>query len=142
MISLETKLKTLSRIVLVLVLTSLVSAQRNFQTPPPYSPQLAAELKQLRQAALASDYAWEQLAHLTNNIGPRPAGSLQAGFSAQYGAGEMRKLGLDVKLEKGVLPPWVRGEETGALGEFPCMVPRTTQKVFLTAPGGRVCTPA
>jgi len=123
-------------------LTGLVAAQRNFQTPPPYSPQLSAELKQLRQAALASDYAWDQLAHLTNNIGPRPAGSPQASFAAQYVAGEMRKLGLEVKLEKVVVPHWVRGEETGALVEFPGMAPGTTQKVLLTALGGSVATPA
>jgi len=122
-------------------LTGLVSAQRNFQTPPPYSPQLSAELKQLRQAAMASDYAWEQLAHLTNNIGPRPAGSPQANFAAQYVAGEMRKLGLDVKLEKVVVPHWVRGEEAGALVEFSGMTPGTTQKVVLTALGGSVATP-
>ena len=134
-------MKILYRAVLVLFLTSVVSAQRNFQTPPPYSPQLSAELKQLRQAAMASDYAWDQLAHLTNNIGPRPAGSPQAGFAAQYVAGEMRKLGLDVKLEKVVVPHWVRGEETGALVEFPGMAPGTTQKVLLTALGGSVATP-
>ena len=135
-------MKTLYRAVLVLSLTGLVAAQRNFQTPPPYSPQLSAELKQLRQAALASDYAWDQLAHLTNNIGPRPAGSPQASFAAQYVAGEMRKLGLEVKLEKVVVPHWVRGEETGALVEFPGMAPGTTQKVLLTALGGSVATPA
>ncbi len=134
-------MKIFCRAVLVLVLTGLVSAQRNFQTPPPYSPQLSAELKQLRQAAMASDYAWEQLAHLTNNIGPRPAGSPQANFAAQYVAGEMRKLGLDVKLEKVVVPHWVRGEEAGALVEFSGMTPGTTQKVVLTALGGSVATP-
>ena len=87
-------LKILFRTALVLLLSSFALAQRNFQTPPPYPPQLTAELKQLREAALTSDYAWQQLAHLTNNIGPRPAGSPQASFAAQYVAGEMRKLGL------------------------------------------------
>jgi len=128
--------------VLVFLLTSFVTAQRNFQAPPPYSSQLTAELKQVRDGALASDYAWTQLAHLTNNIGPRPAGSPQAGAAAQYVADQMRKLGLDVKLEKVVVPHWVRGEETGALVEFPGMAPGTTQKVVLTALGGSVATPA
>lgn len=117
-------------------------AQRNFQAPSPYSPQLTAELKQLRDAALKSDYAWEQLAHLTNNIGPRPAGSPQANFAAQYVAGELRKLGLDVRLEKVTVPHWVRGEETAALVEFPGMAAGTTQKIVLTALGGSVATPA
>ncbi|HEX9256374.1 MAG TPA: peptidase M28 family protein, partial [Candidatus Angelobacter sp.] len=122
--------------------TSFIFAQRNFQQPPAYSPQLTAELKQLQEAALKSDYAFDQLAHLTNNIGPRPAGSPQANHAAQYVAAELRKLGLDVKLEKVVVPHWVRGEETGALVEFPGMAPGTTQKVVLTALGGSVATPA
>jgi Zn-dependent M28 family amino/carboxypeptidase len=135
-------LKNLFHLVLILLCTDLVFAQRNFQQPSPYPPQLTAELKQLQDAALKSDYAWNELAHLTNNIGPRPAGSIQANFAAQYVAAEMRKLGLDVKLEKVVVPHWVRGEETAALIEFPGMAPGTTQKVVLTALGGSVATPA
>ncbi|HZI58444.1 MAG TPA: PA domain-containing protein, partial [Verrucomicrobiae bacterium] len=118
------------------------TAQRNFQTSTPYPPQLTNDLKQLQQAALTSNYAWNELAHLTNNIGPRPAGSAQASFAAQYVADELRKLGLDVKLEKVTVPHWVRGEETGALVAFPGMAPGTTQKVVLTALGGSVATPA
>jgi carboxypeptidase Q len=135
-----TGLKILHSIALILLCVSSASAQPLFQ--PPYSPQLSKELKQLQQAALASDYAWMQLAHLTNNIGPRPAGSTQANFAAQYVADELRKLGLDVRLEKVVVPHWVRGEETGALVAFPGMAPGTTQKVVLTALGGSVATPA
>jgi carboxypeptidase Q len=135
-------LKTFFAVLFIPLFTGLVFAQRNFQQQPGYSPQLTAELKQLQEAALKSDYAWDQLAHLTNNIGPRPAGSPQANHAAQYVAAELRKLGLDVKLEKVVVPHWVRGEETGALVEFPGMAPGTTQKVVLTALGGSVATPA
>ncbi len=135
-------MKSLCCLLVILLHTSLIFAQRNFQQPQAYSPQLTAELKQLQEAALKSDYAWDQLAHLTNNIGPRPAGSAQANHAAQYVAGELRKLGLDVKLEKVVVPHWVRGEETAALVEFPGMAPGTTQKVVLTALGGSVATPA
>ena len=122
--------------------TSSVFAQRNFQTPAPYSPQLTNELKQIQDAAIKSDYAWNELAHLTNNIGPRPAGSVQATFAAQYVADELRKLGMDVRLEKVTVPHWVRGEETGALVAYPGMAPGTTQKVVLTALGGSEATPA
>ena len=117
-------------------------AQRNFQPPPPYPPQLTNELKQLQDSALKSDYAWNQLAHLTNSIGPRPAGSIQATFAARYVADELRKLGMDVRLEKVTVPHWVRGEETGALVAYPGMAPGTTQKVVLTALGGSEATPA
>jgi carboxypeptidase Q len=135
-------LKPLFGLALILLFVGAVTAQRNFQPPPPYPPQLIGELKQLQESAMKSDYAWDQLAHLTNNIGPRPAGSPQANFAAQYVAGELRKLGLDVRLEKVVVPHWVRGEETAALVEFPGMAPGTTQKIVLTALGGSVATPA
>jgi len=133
-------LKLISSAIIVFLLAGFAAAQRNFDQPSPYSAQLTAELKLLRDGALKSDYAWDQLAHLTNNIGPRPAGSLQANFAAQYVADEMRKLGFEVKLEKVVVPHWVRGEETGALVQFPGMAPGTTQKIALTALGGSVAT--
>jgi Zn-dependent M28 family amino/carboxypeptidase len=135
-------LKTLRTTVFILALSSLGLAQRTFPQPTSYSPQLTSELQRLQEAALKSDYAWDQLAHLTNNIGPRPAGSAQANFAAQYVAAELRKLGLEVKLEKVVVPHWVRGEETGTLVDFPGMAPGTAQKVVLTALGGSVATPA
>src|SRR2546421_6669671 len=113
------------------------------QTPPlQYSPQLIAEIKKVQQAALESDYAYRRLAHLANNIGPRLSGSPQAQAAVEYVAAELRKLGLEVQLEKFMVPHWVRGEETGALTEYPSMAPNTTQKIALTALGGSVATPA
>src|SRR4030095_14916046 len=107
-----------------------------------YSPQLISELKQLQNAALSSDYAYVQLAHLCNNIGPRLSGSPQAQQAVQYVAAEMRRLGLDVQLEKVKVPHWVRGAETGELVQFAGQAPGTTQKIILTALGGSVATAA
>ena len=118
-------------------------AQRRSQTPPvTYPPQLLKELKQLQQAALESDYAYRQLEHLTDSIGPRLSGSPQADAAVEYVAAEMRRLGLDVKLEKLSVNHWVRGLETGALVQYPGQVSGTTQKIFLTALGGSVATPS
>ncbi|HVG22310.1 MAG TPA: M20/M25/M40 family metallo-hydrolase [Blastocatellia bacterium] len=114
------------------------------QAPPAsdlYSAQLMAELKQLQQAALSSDYAYAQVARLSNNIGPRLTGSPQAQQAVEYVAGEMRRLGLEVQLEKLTVPHWVRGVETGELVEFTGQAPNTTQKIVLTALGGSVATP-
>jgi carboxypeptidase Q len=112
------------------------------QTPPvQYPPQLVSEIKKVQQAAFESDYAYRQLAHLSNNIGPRLSGSAQAQKAVEYVAAELRKLGLDVQLEKVMVPHWVRGEETAALTEYPGMAPGTTQKIVLTANGGSVATP-
>jgi carboxypeptidase Q len=106
-----------------------------------YSPELVSEIRKVQQAALTSDYAYRQLAHLCNNIGPRLSGSPQAQTAVEYVAAELRKIGLEVKLEKIMVPHWVRGEETAALTEYAGMALNTTQKIVLTALGGSVATP-
>src|SRR4051812_17388353 len=111
-------------------------------TPPLYSPQTLSEMKQLQEAALKSDYAYRQVAHLSNNIGPRLSGSVQAQKAVDYVAAELKALGLEVQLEKVMVPHWVRGEETAALVEFPGMAENTTQKIVLCALGSSVATPA
>ncbi len=55
-----------------------------------YSSQPASELYGLRDASLADDYAYQQVAHLSENIGPRASGSAQAGSAVQYFAVELR----------------------------------------------------
>jgi hypothetical protein len=104
------KLRTLSLLIVSLVFATLAMRQvapkpqaaSIAQEPPSaeeaYSPQLRNELKALRDAALTSDYAWGQVAHITENIGSRPEGSPQAEFAANYVADELRKLGMDVHL--------------------------------------------
>src|SRR5258706_11817171 len=88
-------------------------------TPFVFSPQTLAELKRLQQAALSSDYAYKQVAHLANNIGPRLSGSAQAAKSVQHAASELKALGCQVQLERVMVPHWVRGEETAELVQFP-----------------------
>jgi len=99
-------------------------------------------MKRIQSAALSSDYAYRQTAYLSNNIGPRLSGSLQAERAVQYVAAELKRLGLDVRLQKIMVPHWVRGQETGELVEFEGMAKGTTQKIVLTAIGGSVATPA
>ena len=115
--------------------TTLVS-QQNFP------PLLLQQLSAIKAAALNDDYAYHELQHLTENIGARPTGSPQATAAAQYVADEMRKLGLEVRLQPVTVAHWVRGEETAALVEYPGMVPGTSQKIVLTALGGSTSTPA
>lgn len=100
------------------------------------------ELTRIRDAALADDYAYRQVAHLTENIGPRPSGSAQARAASDYVADELRRLGLDVHLEEVRVPHWVRGAETAELVEYPGQAPDTVQKIVLTALGGSTATPA
>src|SRR5262245_56804696 len=110
-------------------------------TPQVFSPQTLTELKQLQKAARESDYAYRQVAHLANNIGPRLSGSTQAAKAVEYVAAELKTLGCEVQLEKTTVPHWVRGEETAALVQFPGQAPSTTQKIVLCALGGSVATP-
>src|SRR5437868_3819047 len=110
-------------------------------TPVVFSAQTLADLKRLQQAALTSDYAYRQVAHLSNNIGPRLTGSVQAAKAVEYVAGELKAIGCEVQLEKVMVPHWVRGEETAALVQFPGMAENTTQKIVLCALGGSVATP-
>ncbi len=114
------------------------------QTPPPtpYSARTLAELAQIQNAALHSDYAYREVAHLANNIGPRITGSPQAQKAVEYVAAELKDLGLEVTLEPVLVPHWVRGEERAALVEFSGQAAGTTQKIVLTALGPSVPTPA
>ena len=109
--------------------------------PAPLSKELVEQLQSIRDAALSSDYAWRQLAHLTENIGPRPSGSPQAQAASEYVAAELRKLGLDVHLEEARVSHWVRGEEKAELVEFPDQPQKVTQKIILTALSGGTSTP-
>src|SRR5438067_12753821 len=111
-------------------------------TPIVFSPQTLADLKRLQQAALSSDYAYRQVAHLANNIGPRLTGSAQAAKAVEYVASELKAIGCEVQLEKVSVPHWVRGEETAAVVQFPGQAENTTQKIVLCALGASVATPA
>jgi Zn-dependent M28 family amino/carboxypeptidase len=107
-----------------------------------WSADEVATMSRIRDAAMADEYAFSELRHLTENIGPRLAGSAQAAQAVEYVAGEMRALGATVTLEETMVPHWVRGVEQAALIGWNGMAPNTTQKIVLTALGGSVATPA
>ncbi|MFZ0199800.1 MAG: M20/M25/M40 family metallo-hydrolase [Candidatus Sulfotelmatobacter sp.] len=115
------------------------ASQADLQNFPPL---LLQQLSAIKAAALNDDYAYRELAHLTENIGPRPSGSPQARAAAEYVASELRQLGLEVRLQPVIVPHWVRGAESATLVEYPGMVSGTSQKIVLTALGGSPSTPA
>jgi hypothetical protein len=110
--------------------------------PKTYSAELMKELAELRDAALADDYAYKQVAYLSDNIGPRPPGWPQTDAAVHYVADELRKLGLEVRLEEVHLPRWIRGAESAELVEYPGQASGAMQKIVLTALGGNTPTPA
>ena len=125
---------------LFIFLTAAISAQQPAPTPNLYSEKTLDQLEKIQKAALGSDYAYRQTAYLSMNIGARLSGSAQAQRAVEYVAGEMKKLGLNVRLQKVIVPHWVRGDEKGELVEWEGMAKGTTQKVVLTALGGSVAT--
>ena len=129
-------------VICLLSCAAIASGQTATPTPELYSARTVSEMRSIMRAALASDYAYRQTAYLSNNIGPRLSGSPQAEQAVQYVAAEMRKLGLEVRLQKLTVPHWVRGEERAELVQFSGMAPGTVQKVVITALGGSVATPA
>jgi Zn-dependent M28 family amino/carboxypeptidase len=135
-------MERLLRLAFALVLLAApLGAQRAESPTVIYPPEMMQAMRRIQQAALADDYGLRQASHLSNNIGPRLSGSPQAQKSVEYLAAELRKLGLEVTLEKVMVPHWVRGEESAQLVEWPGMAAGTTQKVYVTALGGSVATP-
>src|SRR6266478_9471742 len=61
-------------------------------TPAVFSQATLADLKRLQQAALNSEYAYRQVAHLANNLGPRLSGSAQAAKAVEYVANELKSI--------------------------------------------------
>jgi hypothetical protein len=76
--------------------------------PGAWTPEQLATMAKLRDAALSDPYAFNELRHLTDNIGPRIAGSPQAQAAVEYVANEMKALGAEVQLEKTTVPHRVR----------------------------------
>ena len=124
------------------LVTTVALAQAGAPAQAAFSPQTLQDMARIQQAALASDFGYQRAAHLSDNIGPRLSGSPQYQQAAEYIAEQMRQMGLEVTMEKVMVPHWVRGKEAAELVEFPGQTPNTTQKIVLTALGGSVATPA
>src|SRR5579859_3278133 len=106
-----------------------------------FSPELRSELARIRDAALEDNYAYIELEHLTDSIGPRSVGSPQADAAVHYVADELRKLGLAVQLEPVTVTRFLRGNDSAELVEYPGQAPGTTQKIYITALFGNEPTP-
>ena len=147
-------MRNLNLLLLLALMTGAAVAQKpnapvasDYERPQPAAPAaslppaLIHELTAIRDAGLSDDYAYRQVAHITENIGPRPVGSPQAQAAIEYVAGELRQLGLEVRLERVQARRWLRGAEAAELVQYPGQAPGTTQKIVLTALGGNHPTP-
>ena len=88
------------------------------------------------QRELANSQAYDTLAALTDNIGPRLSGSKNAAAAVRWATSSFQKWGIPVSTEKVIVPHWVRGIEEAQL------VSHRNQNIVLTALGGSVSTAA
>ena len=100
----------------------------------------ADNLKKIYSSSLTNGMSYQWLDHLSNQIGGRLSGSLNAEKAVQYTKEEFEKLGLDkVWLQPVMVPRWVRGAPEFAYFETS---PGVTTNVNICALGGSVATPA
>ncbi|MDD7884974.1 M20/M25/M40 family metallo-hydrolase [Flavivirga sp. 57AJ16] len=105
-----------------------------------YSQSDAQVLKKIYTTSLTNGKSYDWLNHLSNQIGGRLSGSLNAEKAVQYTKEELDKLGLDkVWLQPVMVPKWVRGFKEYAYIESG---KGKTTTVNICALGGSVATPA
>lgn len=97
------------------------------------------QLKAIYDEALTNGKAYAWLDYLSNRIGGRLSGSIQAQQAVDYTKGQLDSLGLDrVWLQPVMVPKWVRGTPEFAYIETR---PGRTTNVPICALGGSVATP-
>ena len=98
------------------------------------------QIKKLYDTALTEGDGYDWLNYLSNQIGGRLSGSIQAQQAVNYTKAQLDSLGLDkVWLQPVMVPKWVRGTPEFAYFETS---PGTTTNVPICAIGGSVATPA
>ncbi|WP_461533294.1 M20/M25/M40 family metallo-hydrolase [Sinomicrobium sp.] len=98
------------------------------------------QLKAIYDKALLEAKGYDWLDYLSNQIGPRLSGSLNAERAVTYMREQLDSLGLDrVWLQPVMVPKWVRGIAEVAYIETS---PGMTNNVPICALGGSVATPA
>ncbi len=99
----------------------------------------AEVIKNLYKTSLTNSNSYQWLDHLSNQIGGRLSGSLNAEKAVEYTKEELEKLGLDkVWLQPVMVPKWVRGAPEFAFIESAF---GATTNVNICALGGSIATP-
>jgi carboxypeptidase Q len=123
--------------------TPAADAPHAAETAPAAVPAVdPVTLARIRDAAMTGTWAWQQLARLTDTIGPRLSGSPQLEAAVRQVAATMRDLGASVTVQPVKVPHWVRGVEQAALVDYAGRPPGLTQQLRLTALGGSAATAA
>ncbi|MCM4153218.1 peptidase M28 family protein [Arenibacter sp. N53] len=116
-------------LVVFLLLVTQIEAQNNDQT----------QIKEIYNSALTNGNGYAWLNYLSNQIGGRLSGSLQAQKAVDYTKKVLDSMGLDrVWLQPVKVPKWVRGTPEFAYMESD---PGLTNNVPICALGGSIATP-
>ena len=123
-------MKTRFLIILLFLVACLFTTKANSQADE-------TVLKTIYSTSLTNGMSYDWLDHLSNNIGGRLSGSVNAERAVQYTKKELEKLGLDkVWLQPVMVPKWERGEKERAFFEVSGLV----IEVNICALGGSVAT--
>lgn len=97
------------------------------------------QLRKIYKTSLINGHSYDWLYYLSNEIGSRLSGSLNAELAVNYTKSELEKIGLDkVWLQPVMVPKWIRGNPEFAYIET---APGKTIPVNLCALGGSISTP-
>ena len=97
------------------------------------------QLRKIYKNSLINGHSYDWLDYLSNEIGSRLSGSLNAELAVNYTKSELEKIGLDkVWLQPVMVPKWIRGNPEFAYIET---APGKTIPVNLCALGGSISTP-
>ena len=97
------------------------------------------QLRKIYKTSLINGHSYDWLDYLSNEIGSRLSGSLNAELAVNYTKFELEKIGLDrVWLQPVMVPKWIRGNPEFAYIET---APGKTIPVNLCALGGSISTP-
>ena len=118
------------------ILFILLSLNGFAQTP---SVEDSTMLKKIYTTSLVNGKSYEWLDYLSNQIGGRLSGSINAQKAVEWGEKELKELGIDkVWLQSVMVPKWTRGVTEFAYIETE---PGKTTNVPICALGGSVPTP-
>ena len=107
---------------------------------PSFSQTDAENIKKIYNTSLSNGNSYKWLDYLSNQIGGRLSGSLNAERAVEWTKEELEKLGLDkVWLQPVMVPKWVRGTPEFAFIETE---PGKTLNINICALGGSIATPA
>ena len=121
---------------ILLIFLIALTFTANAQFSPGEQDSLA--LRNLYDMSLLNGKSYQWLDHLSNEIGGRLSGSVNAERAVQYTKAELEKLGLDkVWLQPVMVPKWTRGMAEYAYVQ----IKGNTTTVNITALGGSVATP-